>query len=120
NLINTDIVPATFTLRFWDEYGNPWRVPLGADGFQTQISATLPIGGSRSFQTDGFSNILSVGWAELVTSNSIGGTAVFGEQERGLPDSEAAVPATSLLTKRFLLPFDNSAGNAAGVAIANP
>jgi hypothetical protein len=119
-LTNTDTVPATFTLRFWNEAGAPWQIPLGADGFTTQISGVLPVGGSRTIQSDGLAGNLSVGWAELVTTNSIGGTAVFAEQERGLPDSEASVPGTVLQTKSFLLPFDNSAGTATGVAIANP
>ena len=120
NLINTDAAPANFTLRFWDANGNPWRVPLGPDGVQTQISGTLAAGGSRTLQTDGLAAALSVGWAELVSSGSIAGTAIFGEQESGLPDSEAAVPSTPLRTRRFLLPFDNSAGTGTGVAFANP
>ena len=120
NLINTDTVPASFTLRFWDPNGNPWRVPLGPDGFQTQIFGTLPVGGSRTLQTVGFAGAVSVGWAELISTSSIGGTAIFSELEPGLPDSEAAVPSTPLKTRRFLLPFDSSGGTGTGVAIANP
>jgi hypothetical protein len=119
-LANTDTVPAVFTLRFWTENGSPWFVPLGVDGFQTQLTGVIPVGGTRTIQTDGIAGVLSVGWADLVTTNSIGGTAVFAELERGLPDSEAAVPGTALQTQSFLLPFDNSAGTGTGVAIANP
>ena len=119
-LVNTDNVPAVFTLRFWNENGVPWTLPLGPDGFQTQITGTIPVGGMRTIQTDGLAGNVTVGWAELITSNAIGGTAVFAEQERGLPDSEAAVIATSLRSKSFFLAFDNSAGSGTGVAIANP
>jgi hypothetical protein len=52
-----DSVPVNFTLKFWDEGGNPWRLPLGPDGFQSQVIDTIPVGGSRTIQTDGFFNV---------------------------------------------------------------
>jgi hypothetical protein len=119
-LLNMDSAPVTFTLKFWDESGKPWRLPLGADGFQSQIVDTIPVGGSRTIQSDGFFNALSVGSAELSATGAIGGTAVFAFQIAGQPDTEAAVPITTLRGRRFLLPFDSTSGFATGVAVANP
>ncbi|HTM49144.1 MAG TPA: hypothetical protein VL285_10700 [Bryobacteraceae bacterium] len=119
-LVNRDSAPASFTLKFWDESGAPWRLSLGPDGFQSQVTDTIPVGGSRTIQTDGFINLLQVGSAEISSSGAVGGNAVFAFQIAGQPDTEAAVPITTLRGKRFLLPFDNSPGFATGVAVANP
>lgn len=119
-LVNMDKVAAKFTLTFRDEGGGGWKLPLGADGIRTEITDTIPIRGSRTIQTDGIANALQVGWGELSSTNSIGGTAIFANQVPGQPDSEAAVPITRGASKRFLLPFDNSSGAGTGVAVANP
>src|SRR5712691_9086915 len=44
-LLNTGDAPANFTLKFWAESGNAWRLSLGQDGFQTQLTDTIPVGG---------------------------------------------------------------------------
>jgi hypothetical protein len=119
-VLNTDTVPASITLRFWGDGGNPWKIPLVGDGATAELTAMIPVGGSRTIQTDGLATDVTVGWAELISSNSVGGTAIFGLQIAGQPDSEAAVPITSGADRRFLLPFDNSPGFATGIAVANP
>ncbi len=118
--LNTDTVPANYTLNFFNGTGNTWKLPLGKSGNQTTVSGTIPVGGSQTMQTSGTAVVLSAGWAQLVTSNSINGTAIFADQAKGQPISEAAVPITSNSTTRFLLPFNNAAGYALGVAVANP
>src|SRR5262249_3834326 len=96
-LLNTGSVPANFVLRFWDERGNAWRLPLGPDGFQSEVGGVIPVGGSRTVQTDGTGNGLAVGSAEVTTTaGSVGGTAVFAFQVSGQPDTEAAVPITTI------------------------
>jgi hypothetical protein len=118
--LNTDSVPANFTLNFLDGTGNPWMLPLGTGGPQTTLTGTIPVGGSQTIQTAGTAANLSAGCAQLVTSNSISGTAIFADQAQGQPISEAAVPIASAGSMRFLLPFDNSPGYSLSVAVANP
>jgi hypothetical protein len=54
-------------------------------------------------------------WAEVLSNQSLGGTAIFANGGQ-----EAAVPLLSTGSIRLVLPFDNSAGLALGVALANP
>jgi hypothetical protein len=117
-LVNTDTQPVNFTLRFWDETGVAQSLPLGHDGLQAQLIGTIPSRGSRTIQTDGLSDSLTVVWAELISTNSIGGFAVFRQRVDGRPDQEAAVPLASSLG-RFVLPFDNTQGFVTSMALVN-
>ena len=121
-LVNTDTVPVSFTLRFWKGSGSPLPLALGADGTVQAVSGQIPVGGARTIQTDGVAAALQQGWAELVTSQAVSGTAVFRQQVAGQPDSEAAVPviASSGGPRALLLPFDCTQGFATGVALVNP
>src|SRR5207302_7739781 len=74
--------------------------PLSLHDALPIFSDTIPVTGSRTIQTDGVSNTLAVGWAEILTSGSIGGTAIFGAQVAGQADSEAAVPIASIAGRR--------------------
>src|SRR5262249_3314933 len=71
-------------------------------------------------QTDGTAALLETGWAQLTTSFAVGGTAIFGAQMPGQPDSQAAGPIIAGGGDKFLLSFDGSAGFGTGVAFANP
>jgi hypothetical protein len=120
-LVNTDDVPASFTLRFWRADGSPMTLPLGTDGTAPVVSGQIPGGGSRTIQTDGSAASLQQGWAELITLQAISGTAVFRQQVTGRPDSEAAVPVVSSSggPRPLILPFDNAHGFITGVALVN-
>jgi hypothetical protein len=119
-LVNSDSQPAPFTLRFRGDDGSALRLSLGADGRVSTLTGTIAPGGSRTIQTDGTGATLETGWAQLSTSFAVGGTAIFGAQVPGQPDSEAAVPIIAGGGDKFLLSFDGSAGFGTGVAFANP
>src|SRR5262249_15610610 len=84
------------------------------------LSGTIAPGGSRTIQTEGSASTLVTGWAQLSTSFAVGGTAIFGAQVPGQPDSEAAVPILAGGGDKFLLSFDGSFGFGTGVAFATP
>jgi len=42
-----------------------------------QVTDTIPVGGSRTIETDGLASVLATGWAEVLSAQSIGGTAIF-------------------------------------------
>src|SRR5262249_54731643 len=119
-LVNADSQPASFTLRFRGDDGSTLQLPLGADGSVTSISGTIAAGGSRIIQTAGTNGTLVTGWAQLTTNFKLAGTAIFGAQVPGQPDSEAAVPILAGAGNTVLLSFDGSFSFGTGVAFANP
>jgi hypothetical protein len=119
-LVNPDSQSARFNVRFWGDDGNSLALSLGPDGRHTEISGIIAAGGSRTIRTDGTASRLVNGWAEVVTTATIGGTAIFAQSAAGLPDSEAAVPIVSGGARRFIVPFDGSSGFGTGLAFGNP
>jgi len=87
---------------------------LGNDGTYT---VTLGPNGSATISTRGLGGFpLWQGWAEVDSSTTLGGFAVF-RHALLTGQGEGTVPFTPLGSARFVLPFDNS--NATGVAIVN-
>lgn len=118
-LANTDTVPASFTLQFWQANGSPLTLSIGGQGMQ-QVAGQIPVNGTTTIATDGSSSTLSTGWGQLVTSNSIGGTAIFRESVPGRQDSEAAVPIIKPASPTLLLPYDDTNGLVTTLALVNP
>jgi hypothetical protein len=117
-LVNTDVVPATFTINFWADNGTALRLPFTDGTSASTITNTIPVGGSQVIQTLGANTLpASVeGWAEVISAQSLGGTAVFSYQATG---QEAAVPLQPRGGNSMVLPFDNAAGQVLGIAVAN-
>jgi hypothetical protein len=118
-LVNTDSISADFTLRFWNEQGVAQSLPFVHDGLQSAMTGTIPGGGSRTIETDGLSTSLTVAWAEVISSISIGGFAIFRQSVDGRPDQEAAVPLASS-SRDIIFPFDNTSGSVTSMALVNP
>ena len=115
-IVNMDTVPAQFTVNFWKDDGSPFIVTLVDGRSLAQVTDAIPVGGSRTLETDGLASALSTGWAEVLSAQSIGGTAIFRDQRQG---QEAAVPLLTSGGTRLLLPFDKRPGMELGVAMAN-
>jgi hypothetical protein len=117
-LANSDTVPASFTLNFWKGDGSPLALSIGGQGMQ-QVTGQIPVDGIVTIATDGSSPNLSTGWGQLISSNSIGGTAIFRESVPGQQDTEAGVPLIPAASPTWLLPFDNT-GPQTSAALVNP
>jgi hypothetical protein len=119
-LSNMDTTPAAITLRFWRDDGSPLRLQFeGVIGDASETFATtIPVGGSVTLFTRGVGLETSQGWAELSTTNKVGGLSVFRQAVPGRPDQEAAVPLTTSLS-HFVLPFDNTEGFVTAMALVN-
>ena len=117
-LANIDVVPANFTLNFWLGSGSPLALSIGGQGTQ-QVTGTIPVNGTVTIASDGTSANLSTGWGQLITTNAIGGTAIFRESVPGRQDSEAAVPIIPPVSSTLLLPYDNT-GPQTSLALVNP
>ena len=114
-LVNTDTVPAVFTINFWRDDGTPFAVSLVGAGAQSTVTGTIQPGGTQTIETSNSGGQVITGWAEVLSSQSLGGTAIFASGGQ-----EAAVPLLSSGSARLVLPFDNSGSLALGVALANP
>jgi len=123
-LVNTGTVAAPYTVNFWKDSGTAGS-GIGSSTFSlvltatsAPLSGTIPIGGSVTIQTaDSDPNNLTEGWAQVTSSQSIDGTAIF----RYDPTSqEAAVPLLISGGKSLEIPYQVGSGFALGVALANP
>jgi len=119
-LVNTDTDPAPYTLSFKNAFGIPVAVPLQGIGPVTSYSDVIPVGGSRTIETQGTASSLIQGWGEVVAAKSINGTAIFRQHAAGRVDTEGAVPLKSSSGNHFLVPFDNTQGFVTAMAMLNP
>ncbi|HEV2199580.1 MAG TPA: hypothetical protein VGR73_07155 [Bryobacteraceae bacterium] len=118
-LINLDAVAAPYTLNFYGDNGNPLTLSTTA-GTAASLSGTLPVNGSIIIQTNGSAAApLVQGYAVLVTSNTIAGSAVFG-LPIGNGFFESTCPLDTGTDYKFGIPFDHTTpGTVVGVALAN-
>jgi len=119
--VNLENHPVSFQVLFFQDNGDDLFVPIAGLGSVRQVNVTLDTAGSTEFETTGFSDFLSQGWALLsqTTTDTIGGMAVFRQRVSGRQDQEAVVPIVSQFDSHFVLLFDNTAFTT-GIAIANP
>jgi hypothetical protein len=119
-LVNLDVEPAPYTLRFFASDGAVLRLPFegGVPGRLEVLEGIIPVGGSRTIITAGTDTLLSQGWAELTSGKLIGGQGVFRARVAGRIDQEAGVSAT-VPSSRFVLPFDNTQSFTSSMALAN-
>jgi hypothetical protein len=114
-LVNLDTVPAQYTVNFWNDAGTLTTVPLGAGSAST---GTIQPGFSQTIETAAAStDPLREGWAEVVSGQQIGGTAIFTETKS---HQEAAVPLLNTGSIKLLIPFDVGGPFALGIGLANP
>jgi hypothetical protein len=112
-LVNNDVVPATYTVSFHNDSGLSYTPPF-SQGF---TSGTIAVGGSTILQTADSSTTLSSGWAQVSSSQAIGGTAVFRYEPWA---QEAAVPLLTAGATKLEIPYQVANGLTLGVALANP
>src|ERR1700674_1270940 len=119
--VNLENHPVSFQVLFFQDNGDDLFVPIAGLGSVRQVNVTLDTAGSTEFETTGFADFLSQGWALLsqTTTDTIGGMAVFRQRVSGRQDQEAVVPIVTQFDSHFVLLFDNTAFTT-GIAIANP
>ena len=119
-LTNLDQTPAPYTINFYKDDGTPLTLVTTA-GTASSLTGTIPVNGSAEFATNGpATSALVQGYAVLVTSNTISGSAVFG-LPIGAGFYESTCPLDTGADFEFGIPFDHTvAGTVVGVALANP
>jgi len=127
-LVNLENHTVSFTLFFYGDGGFPLSLPILDSavingGNFTSIAFTLPTAASITSETAGFASRLAQGWALMqrnVSTDSIGGFAIFRFRAPGGQDQEAVVPIVDQFSGHFVLLFDNTLSFVSGIAIANP
>jgi len=118
-LVNMEDTSASYTLVLYNDAGGLLVMATDA-GTTSSFAGALPGHGSTTISTAGVSLTTSEGWALLVTSGTIGGSALFRISVAPWIGSEAMVPLDTGSSYRFSLIFDNTGNVANGFAMANP
>lgn len=118
-LVNNGAAAAQFTLDFFGDNGNALPLPLDTGTTVSTLTATIPAGGLRIVKATNTGASTTTGWARLTVTGPISGTAIFGLETPGQPDSEAAVPLVTEGSDELFMPFDYSPGYSTGIAFTN-
>jgi sugar lactone lactonase YvrE len=126
-LVNTGSAAELARLNFFDNNGRPaalrWTFPqvpnLAGPIVGASFDRILYPGAELVLQTTGpDSQPTTVGWVQLQSNGSIGGYAIFS-YANGATVQDAVAPLETRNASAYILSFDNTNGNAAGVALAN-
>ena len=126
-LLNLSPTAGAAELSFWNDDGTAFALPLT---FAPELGLSPSIGSSTSFviPANGLARLetalpansaAQAGWARLAAQPGIVGSATFRYQSSSGLNLEAVVPLETRTPVSFVLPFDNTAGLATGVAVAN-
>jgi hypothetical protein len=124
-LVNLGTTPAQAALNFFDNNGNALPLalifPQGTLSPTTTATLTSTLNPSSGLviATAGLNNLLSVGWAQLLSNGNVGGFAVFTDTVTSQQQQQAVVPLQVPNSGPYVLWFDNTNGFSTGVAIAN-
>jgi hypothetical protein len=116
-LTNLDDTPSSYTVRFWDDSGNPLSIaisPRNSDYF-----VTLAPHATTSFRTAGAASTQVQGWASIITTGNVSASALL-RFSAPWTVSEVVIPADPVRNNRFLLTFDQTNSAVTGLAIVNP
>jgi len=120
-LFNMGDIPATFTVSFFGDDGNPLTLPFAGTGSSSTLTGSVAVGGSFRAETGGASLPVIQGWAEIETGEfdmRVAGMAILKRVLPGIPAFEAVVPFSGTDDNQ-IMPFDATGGFVTGVAVAN-
>lgn len=115
-LINNGSQPATATLRFYDDTGQPLSIPITGVGTSNSLTDNLNANGSSYYEAGTPQFGLRGGWALVNASPSVTVQALFRADNGGGNYTEAAVPS-SAGGHGFLIPFDATTFTPTGASL---
>ena len=123
-LVSLKLTPNEVRVNFRAESGAPLVLPLTVtlQGVATTLSAssvdkTIPAGGTLIIETEQPASPTVVGWAEVLSSGPVEGSAIF--RARGATDSEGTAPLDFNNASDLILPYDETPGFDTGAAFVN-
>ncbi|HYW46756.1 MAG TPA: Ig domain-containing protein [Bryobacteraceae bacterium] len=126
-LVNTGASPAQARLSFFDDSGKPLALPLSfpqsASSNGPTLASTLdrtvnPLSEVVIQSTGPDSQAPQTGWAQVLTAGALSGSVILRETS-GSTALEAQAPIDFRADNAYFLPFDNTAGAATQVILAN-
>jgi len=125
-LANTSAAAVPVTVALHDDLGNALTLPLtttqqGVSQTTTAASVSTTLNPNTTLLISMGDQVAStvVGWADVLSTVSIGGYAIFRWTPQTGSPQEGTVPLQSQFPSTFTLPYDNTAGFVMGVALAN-
>jgi hypothetical protein len=116
-LTNVGTLPAPYALQLNNASGSARPPAVSLD--MGSLAGTIPAGGSATIQTAGTGDF--VGWAQLSTLASVGGSIIYGQQNPHLPTlQEGTATLTASPSRHFFVPFDNTQNAVTALALTSP
>ncbi len=126
-LVNLSSTPNSVRVAFRGDDGGPLTLPVVVTQQGTPQTASAPSidrtvgpGATLLFESEApASSPTLVGWAEVISSGPVAGFAIFRQRSQDGRDAEGTATLESSRASSLVLPFDNTAGFATGVALVN-
>ncbi|MGJ5816095.1 beta strand repeat-containing protein [Paludibaculum fermentans] len=125
-LLNPTSSPAQVRVNLMAEDGTPLVLPLTVSqaGSSVTVSAavvdrTIPSNGLLQIDTEALISTTSVGWADVRSTSTISGYAIFRQRSGSGSDSEGTSPLETKFPTNVLVSYDHTAGFSTGVALVN-
>jgi hypothetical protein len=124
-LINSSSTSLPVTVQFYNDSGTALSLPVTiTDLGTTQSRTTSSVGGTINpnaslLITTGQLTSTVDGWADILSTASLSGYAIFRSTPATGSPSEGTVPLQSQYPSTIALPYDNTNGFVMGVALAN-
>ena len=124
-LVNRSPAAVPVTVAFRNDDGSAWSLPLSTTSQGTtqsstssSVTATINPNATLLISTGQLASTF-VGWADVNSSGSVSGFAIFRATSSNSPISEGTVPLQAQFPSTVTLAFDNTAGFLMGIALAN-
>jgi hypothetical protein len=124
-LVSLKPTPNEVKVNFRAESGAPLTLPLKItlQGVSTTVSAssvdkTIPAGGTLLIETEAPASPTVVGWAQVLSSGPLEGSAIFGARGAN-SESEGTAPLDISNASDVILPYDETPGFTTGAAFVN-
>jgi hypothetical protein len=125
-LVNTSSAAVPVTVALHNDDGSALTLPVtttqqGLLQTTTTSSVSTTINPNATLLISTGDRVAStvVGWADVLSTGSLGGYAIFRQTPQTGSPSEGTVPLQSQFPSTITLPFDDTAGFVMGVALAN-
>ena len=124
-VVNLSPAQNSVKVNFRGDDGHPLTLPLvvtqqGISQSTMAVDRTLEPGATLLIESEApASSATVVGWAEVVSSGLVSGFGIFRQRGQDGRDAEGTARLESSKASSLVLPFDNTAGFATGVALVN-
>jgi len=120
-LTNGTAAAAHASLSFFQDTTNSGTQPWNLTFLEVASTSSVPLAAGETLllHTPGIAPSLTQGWALVTADPGVVVYAIFTKRPQGLAAQVGTSPAIASAT-RILVPFDNTSGNVAAMAIVNP